>query len=87
MASHNLSRRVWYGQILRARVTRIVIGIGEDVLITLVLLGGLSLIHVTLARIDASEAFKLYFSDLHEWTVLCAYTVVGLKGILRLIRA
>ena len=87
MASQNLSRRGWYGQILRARVTRIVIGVGEDVLIALVLLGGLSLIHVTLTWIDASEAFKQYFSDLHEWTVLCTYTVVGLKGIMRIIRA
>lgn len=87
MASQNLLRRGWYGQILRARVTRIVIGVGEDVLIALVLLGGLSLIHVALIWIDASEAFKQYFSNLHEWTVIFAYAVVALKGIIRLFRA
>jgi hypothetical protein len=87
MASQNVSRRGWYGQILRARVTRIIKGVGEDVLIALALLGGLSIIHVTLTWIDASEAFKQYFSALHEWTVACTYTVVGLKGIMRIIRA
>lgn len=87
MASCNLLRRGWLGRILRARVTRIVIGVGEDVLIALALLEGLSLIHVTLIRVDASEAFKQYFSDFHEWMVLCTYAVVGLKGIMRIIRA
>jgi hypothetical protein len=76
----------WYEPLLRTRAWRIVLGICEDVLIALALLVGLSLIHRILIRTDASEAFKHYFSNLHEWLALCTYTVVGVKGIVRVIR-
>jgi len=85
-ASRNWLRRGWLRRILRARVIRNVIGVGEDVLIALSLLGGMSLIHLTLTRIDASEAFKQYFSNYHEWIVLGSNAVVGLKGIVRIFK-
>ena len=86
MVSYNMQSHQWYVQLLRTRVSRVVRDNCEDVLIALVLLGGLSLIHGTLIRIDASEAFKHYFSNLHEWAVLSAYTVVGVKGLVRVVR-
>lgn len=76
----------WYVEVSRSRVARTVLDIAADILITLVLLAGLSLVHSTLSRIDASDGFKQYFSRFHEWMALIAYVVVAAKGVVRIVK-
>jgi hypothetical protein len=65
-------------------MARIAAGIAAEVLLTLVLLAGLSAVHFFLSYSEGSEGFKVYFSSIHEFFVLLAYVMIALKGLMRI---
>jgi hypothetical protein len=56
-----------------------------EVLLTLVLLLGLSAVHLFLSYSGGSEEFKLYFVRIHEFFLLFAYVMIALKGLIRIL--
>lgn len=65
-------------------MARIATGIAVDVVLTLVLLMGLSAVHFFLSHTEGSEDFRMFFSRIHECFVLVASTLIALKGLIRI---
>lgn len=76
-----LLRAAW-----QTRLARVVGHILEDLIITLVLLGSLTLVHLYLEYASASETFKTYFGRTHESVVFISYGNLALKSMIRLWR-
>ncbi len=68
----------------RSKSFRIILDIGMDMLIAMALLFALSTVHDYLMGIQASPAFKEYFSNCHEWTCLGTYGLLCIKGLIRI---
>lgn len=78
--------RPFYLRIYKSRAGRVAVEIAADVLVTSVLLLGLTAIHAVLSHTEASDGFKEMFSRFHEWTVLLTYSIIAIKSLIRLIK-
>jgi hypothetical protein len=74
--------------LVHERVVRIMARIAGDiaveVLLALLLLAGLSAVHLVLSLAEGSQEFKHYFGTLHEFSVILVYTMIVLKGLIRI---
>lgn len=55
-----------------------------EVLLTLILLLGLRAVEHVLPHSGGSEEFKFWFSGIHQFFILFAYTMIALKGLIRI---
>lgn len=61
--------------------------IGKDLILTLAILASLSVVHLALPHVSASDDFKALFSRIHESVYLAMYLVLALKSLLRMVVA
>ena len=72
------------GQWRKSTTAKKLVVIASDALITLVLLGALSLVHLALNYTPVTEDFKALFGSVHEKVVLGTYLLLAGKGLLRI---
>lgn len=77
----------FFSRLADAGITKDLTHIAGDLVRTLGLLAALTIVHLCLKYVKASQEFLSLFLSVHEWSLIGTYVLLVLKGFLRLLRA